>query len=72
MIAGTNIRHMKELEAAGRLFPSDLRVFIGEANWMSGQLEQELARGSWLLLSAEPGLLYNLALVPHKFGNDKR
>ncbi|KAL0037191.1 hypothetical protein WJX79_005011 [Trebouxia sp. C0005] len=69
---GTDIRRVKELEAAGRLVPSDLRVFIGEANWMSGQLEQELARGSWLLLSAEPGLLYNLALLPHQFGNDTR
>ncbi len=72
MIAGTNVQRVKELEAAGRLFPSDLRVFVGEANWMSGQVEQELARGSWLLLSAEPGLLYNLALLPHKFGNDRK
>lgn len=69
---GTDFRRVKELEEAGRLFPSDLRVFIGEANWMSGQLEQELAQGSWLLLSAEPDLLYDLALLPHKFGNDKR
>ncbi len=72
MIAGTNVQRVKELEAAGRLFPSDLRVFVGEANWMSGQVEQELAQGSWLLLSAEPGLLYNLALLPHKFGNDRK
>lgn len=33
----------------------DVRVFAGYAGWSSGQLEEEIATGSWFTFSALPG-----------------
>lgn len=44
-----------------------MRVFVGEAQWGSQQLETELAQGSWLLLSPHPQLLHDMSLKPHSF-----
>lgn len=44
-----------------------MRVFVGEAQWGTQQLETELAQGSWLLLSPHPQLLYDMSLKPHSF-----
>jgi putative transcriptional regulator len=33
-------------------------LFLGRAGWTAGQLEQELAEGSWLLTEADPALLF--------------
>ena len=43
------------------------RFFVGEAEWMGGQLEEELAQGTWLLLSPEAQYLQDLSLKPHGF-----
>ncbi|GAA4125857.1 YqgE/AlgH family protein [Knoellia locipacati] len=32
-----------------------LRIFAGYAGWSSGQLESEIARGSWMVLDSLPG-----------------
>lgn len=32
-----------------------IRVFAGYSGWSGGQLEQEIARGSWFVLDALPG-----------------
>ena len=68
-VAGSDSRRAEQLEAAGKLMTSELRLFAGEASWMSGQLEQELGEGKWLLLSPQPQLLHDLALRPLDFGN---
>jgi len=38
--------------------PADMRLFIGHAGWEPGQLEQELAQGSWLTADASPEIVF--------------
>lgn len=45
-------------DAIGRKPPEDLKVFAGFASWGHGQLEDEIARGGWLLLPFEPALVF--------------
>lgn len=40
---------------------SPYRLFVGAASWSSGQLEQELARGDWLVLPASHELVFGSA-----------
>lgn len=37
----------------------DLRVYAGYAGWSPGQLEHEIARGSWHVLPGEPELVFD-------------
>ena len=34
------------------------RVFLGYAGWAAGQLEREIAEGSWLVVPADPRLVF--------------
>lgn len=43
---------------ANRRGPTRHRVLLGYAGWSAGQLEQEMARGDWLLAPADPVLLF--------------
>lgn len=43
---------------ANRRGPKRHRVLLGYAGWSAGQLEQEMARGDWLLAPADPVLLF--------------
>lgn len=39
--------------------PKNLNFFLGYAGWDAGQLEEEIAENSWLMLEADPEILYN-------------
>ena len=53
--------------ASGKSSEVGTRFFVGESQWSSGQLEHELAQGTWLLLSPTPQLLHDLSLKPLEF-----
>lgn len=44
---------------ANRRGPKQHRLLMGYAGWSAGQLEQEMARGDWLLGPADPVLLFS-------------
>ena len=44
----------------GALEPSRVRLFEGEATWMPGQLEDELAAGAWIALRLPRAMLESL------------
>ncbi|MGL5948031.1 MAG: YqgE/AlgH family protein [Aeromonas sp.] len=39
--------------------PDQWLVALGHAGWSAGQLEQEIAHGSWLVIPADPKLIFN-------------
>jgi putative transcriptional regulator len=39
----------------------DLRFYVGYASWTTGQLAMEIARGSWLLVRGDTGIVFNPA-----------
>lgn len=41
--------------------PEDVRLYVGYAGWGPGQLEREVARGSWLPAAADAELLFDPA-----------
>jgi putative transcriptional regulator len=38
-----------------------IRAFAGHAGWAPGQLEGEIARGDWLVATADPSLIFDRA-----------
>ena len=69
--------YLVSYEAALEEGPSDtsrLRLFIGYAGWAPGQLDSEMARGSWRILPAsselvfdeEPRTLWNRLIPAHE------
>ncbi len=51
-------RDMLELIACGK-GPEDRLFFLGSAGWGAGQLESELAQGSWLTMPGDSDLLFH-------------
>jgi putative transcriptional regulator len=47
-----------ELRALAQDPPESLRFLMGYAGWGAGQLEGELAQGSWLMADASPALVF--------------
>ena len=44
----------------GVILPDDVRCFIGYSGWSAGQLEQEIAGGSWFRQPASAGKVFTL------------
>ncbi len=49
---------LSEVAATG--LPSEIIVSLGYAGWEAGQLEEELARNSWLTVPAKASILFDL------------
>jgi len=45
--------------AAGRVRSGDFRIYAGYAGWAAGQLENEIARGDWHVVAADPSVLFD-------------
>jgi putative transcriptional regulator len=52
--------HLDALRAATREPPERLRVFLGYSGWGEGQLESELAQGTWLLAPVTPEVVFDV------------
>ena len=52
--AGGDARALATALRSGNLRQDDVRVFAGQASWAPGQLQEELARGEWLVAQATP------------------
>lgn len=42
----------------GTLSPYDIKIFIGYCGWDAGELEAEIAEGSWKLTDADPAIVF--------------
>ncbi len=61
-LVAPGIAASRSREALTRMFGADetrLRLFVGYAGWGSGQLEEEIASGSWLTTAAVPEMLFD-------------
>ena len=55
---------LRALMQQGKVSPADMRWFLGEAIWSAGQLEQELALGTWAAVDIDREELQPLRHVP--------
>lgn len=46
---------------ADRMPVGELRIYLGYASWITGQLAMEIARGSWLLVRGDTGMVFDAA-----------
>lgn len=65
--AGVDLAQARQMTASSQQPIEPLRFFAGEAQWVSNQLEAELAQGKWMLLAPNAELLHRIALHPQSF-----
>lgn len=54
LYVGGSLEDIERQLGSGRAMEVDFRCFIGYSGWASGQLEQEIAEGSWAVLRGLP------------------
>lgn len=61
-VAFTTSRDILEAMASGE-GPKHILVSIGYAGWSPGQLEDELARNSWITVQADPKIIFETPII---------
>ena len=55
-----NFELLKNLIIENKIFPVDIKFFLGYSGWSSGQLGDELLRNSWFVNDAKEDYLFSL------------
>ena len=64
----TDVETFKTLAGGGK---GRFRMYAGYAGWAAGQLESEISRGNWYLVTADAGTIFNMkpeSVWPHLIG----
>jgi putative transcriptional regulator len=56
---GGDFEKLKVLIRSQLIQPKDIRFFVGYSGWSEGQLQDELAVGSWVISEMHPNYLFN-------------
>jgi putative transcriptional regulator len=56
---GGDFKIVQELVKRDEATPQDIKFFLGYSGWGENQLEDEIARNSWLTTTAKPSLVFN-------------
>lgn len=56
---GGSYEALQELLVSGKYAPSDIQLFLGYSGWTKGQLERELAEGSWIVSENAPEWVFD-------------
>lgn len=56
---GGEFEEVCQLLRDNKLHKTDIRFFVGYSGWSSGQLEEEMETGSWLIVHSTAGLIFN-------------
>lgn len=51
---GGDFDTIKQMIAAGEIYPSQIRFFLGYSGWQAGQLDSELKQNSWMVTEIKP------------------
>lgn len=65
---GGDLEKLKELILLGQVDKASVRFFVGYSGWEIGQLEEELAEGSWVVTQIESGEI--LSMTPENLWRD--
>ncbi len=61
--AGGDFEKLKFLISQQLVTPEQVRFFVGYSGWESGQLDEELEGGSWVVVDGHPNFLFKM---PHQ------
>ena len=62
--AGLDMQQLRTAIQQKKVHPEDVRIFMGDCQWSAGQLQQEMARGTWVAVKPDRAWLQYLAMQP--------